>query len=308
MSPLTKRFKGWGITEGISAFLFTVFIYLGLGSGIYFIFRRLAGQALDFAFKILEDPEEFIKPLSEFVSKIIEKHPNAFENIDFDSIRRTLIGKLGEYAGRVIERGAKFAIGVPDMLLFLFAMIFSTYYFIKRSGEKGNKYKKIIPKSVLAISFYCKNLFVKYIKNYLLSMLIMLIIVFFILILGFWLLDVKYFILLGFLISLIDMLPILGVGTVLAPWGIYCLFSGNTIKGIGLLALYIIILTVRQFIEPRLIGKKVGLSPLITLIAVYVGLKAFGIPGVIFAPFVAYVGSSLLHEMSAELNGESGEG
>ena len=139
-------------------------------------------------------------------------------------------------------------------------------------------------------------------------MLIMLFIVFIMLILGFWLLDVKYFILLAFLISLIDMLPILGVGTVLAPWGIYSLLTGNTVKGLGLIALYIIILTTRQFIEPRIIGKKVGLSPLVTLIAVYVGLKAFGIPGVIFAPFVAYVGNSLLHEMLTELNGESGKG
>ena len=81
--------------------------------------------------------------------------------------------------------------------------------------------------------------------------------------------------------------PLIGVGTLLIPYAVYKLIIGDIFLGIGLLVLYAVSAVTRQLCEPRIVGKSLGLHPLVTLIATYVGLKALGFFGMIAAPFVA---------------------
>lgn len=85
-------------------------------------------------------------------------------------------------------------------------------------------------------------------------------------------------------ISLIDIFPILGVGTVLIPWGLFELLSGRTVSGIMLLLMFVIIEAVRNWLEPRLIADKLALHPFFTLLGVYAGAKLFGAAGIIVMP------------------------
>lgn len=85
--------------------------------------------------------------------------------------------------------------------------------------------------------------------------------------------------------ALVDILPILGSGTVLIPWGIGSLFMGKIGLGIGILIIYVIISVLRQFIEPRLVAGQLGLPPIATLIGMYLGLKLFGVLGMFILPF-----------------------
>ena len=86
-------------------------------------------------------------------------------------------------------------------------------------------------------------------------------------------------------IALIDIIPVLGTGTVLLPWAAISFISGNIRLGIGLLVMYIIILVIRQIIEPKLVAGQVGLPPIITIIAMYIGSKTIGILGFFILPF-----------------------
>lgn len=93
-----------------------------------------------------------------------------------------------------------------------------------------------------------------------------------------------YCLLLGVGIALADALPILGAGTILLPWAVISCLSGNWYQGILLAVLYVICYIVRQVAEVKLMGEQVGLSALETLASVYVGLKLFGICGVVLGP------------------------
>ncbi|MBQ9313388.1 MAG: AI-2E family transporter [Clostridia bacterium] len=95
---------------------------------------------------------------------------------------------------------------------------------------------------------------------------------------------IEYPFLLAVMIAIIDILPILGVGTVLNPWAIWQLVSGNYGFAIALFVTYIIIFAVRQFIEPRLVSKQFGVHPIITLFAMYAGFKVAGVFGLILGP------------------------
>ena len=101
---------------------------------------------------------------------------------------------------------------------------------------------------------------------------------------GFWMMGNPYFILAGIGIGILDALPIFGTGTVLIPWAVILLFRGNVGKGIGILAIYAICYFVREILEAKMMGNKVGLSPLETLISMYVGLQLFGILGFVLGP------------------------
>lgn len=106
---------------------------------------------------------------------------------------------------------------------------------------------------------------------------------------GFLLLRIPNALLWGLLIAVVDAVPILGTGTVLVPWGIICLVQGNVIQGVGLLALCGAAIFTRSILEPRLVGRQLGLDPLVTLIALYIGFRFWGILGLILAPILATV-------------------
>ena len=107
------------------------------------------------------------------------------------------------------------------------------------------------------------------------------------LLVGLLLIRQEYALLLAVLIALIDALPVFGTGTVLAPWAAVECLLGNVPKGAALLALFAVISVVRSVLEPKLVGRHLGLDPLVTLMALYVGYKLWGVGGMIFAPLLA---------------------
>lgn len=86
--------------------------------------------------------------------------------------------------------------------------------------------------------------------------------------------------------AVIDIVPVLGTGTVLIPWAVYSLIVGNYGLAIGLLIIYACISVIRQIIEPKLVAGQLGLSPVVTIFAMYVGLKLFGVLGMLLIPLL----------------------
>lgn len=110
---------------------------------------------------------------------------------------------------------------------------------------------------------------------------------------GFLILGQENALLLALAVAVFDIFPIVGVGTILIPWGTITLLGGGTVKGAGLLVLWLVTVVVRQFIEPRIVGRQVGLHPLITLAAMFVGTKLFGAVGLFGLPITCAIVQSL---------------
>ncbi len=125
-------------------------------------------------------------------------------------------------------------------------------------------------------------------------------ITFLILTVGFFILQIRYAPLWALLISLVDALPILGTGMVLAPWSLVCFLQGDSIRAVGLLGIYAAAALIRQVLEPRFVGKQLGLDPLVTLFAMYAGYRLFGFGGMILSPLVAVTVTQLFTKAAAE--------
>ena len=96
----------------------------------------------------------------------------------------------------------------------------------------------------------------------------------------------NYIIMISAVTAIIDIVPVLGTGTVLLPWAVYSLITGSFGMGIGLLVIYAVITVIRQVIEPKLVAGQLGLSPVVTIAALYFGLKVFGVLGMIITPIL----------------------
>lgn len=117
---------------------------------------------------------------------------------------------------------------------------------------------------------------------------------------GFWLLDVAYGPVWAALIALMDALPILGAAVALVPWSVVCFLQGQTVRAVGLLGLCAGAVLLRSILEPKLVGKQLGLDPLITLAAMYAGYRLWGFPGLILAPILAVAVRQLFAQQNVE--------
>jgi sporulation integral membrane protein YtvI len=130
--------------------------------------------------------------------------------------------------------------------------------------------------------------------GYLRAQAILIFITFCQVLIGLLILGVDYAFSLSVLAAFLDILPLLGTGSLFIPWAIYMLIIGNVKLGVGLLIVYGLIVAVRQLLEPKILAVSIGLDPLVTLVVMYAGYQAIGFIGVLLAPFLIIAFSSLL--------------
>lgn len=116
---------------------------------------------------------------------------------------------------------------------------------------------------------------------------------FLLILVGLFLLGVSHAPLWALLTALVDAFPILGTGAILVPWSIVSFLQGDRLLAFGLLGLYAAAALTRSVLEPKLLGKHLGLDPLVTLIALYIGYRLWGIGGMILAPILAVAATQL---------------
>lgn len=113
--------------------------------------------------------------------------------------------------------------------------------------------------------------------------------------LGFLILGVPYAPLWALLVALVDAIPVLGTGTILLPWALIGLIQGNRALALGLAGIYVAALVSRSVLEPRLLGKHLGIDPLMTLMALYIGYQIWGFGGMLLSPMLCAAATELTH-------------
>lgn len=216
--------------------------------------------------------------------------------------RQTIYGALMQMAGdlltsmasRLPDIAAALFAAIPAGLLFLLVSVIACFYFCTDGDRITKAIIGILPRTwqqhMLAARGGARDFARKYIRAY----AALLGLTFLLLFVGFLVLGVDYAFLLALLTAIVDMLPVLGVGTVLIPWAIVMLVQKEFYLGFGLLILYLAVTLVHQIAEPKLLGKTLGLHPLFTLFATYVGFSLFGLTGMLLAPLVALLIKKLI--------------
>lgn len=271
------------LTVLLFAVLVALLLLCGLGtvsvaSGFADDITKKAGTAAEYL-------GQMKKGLDGFLSRLPAELTGAADSF-YDNALNKIVSALTSF---VSNTAGKIVSGAPKILLsVVISAVSGCYIAADYSGLMGflhGVFGKRIWGNVLKIKDIFINSVLKLVKGYLILMLITLAE----LTAGLYLLKVKYAPLIALFISVVDVLPVLGTGTVVIPWGIIELVLGNGAKAVGLFVLYALITLVRSFAEPKIIGNQIGINPLFTLIAMFVGLKTLGFLGVLIFPTVLIV-------------------
>ncbi len=191
---------------------------------------------------------------------------------------------------------------LPRSFLFIIVTLISLVYFSLDYDRISRFVRQLLPERLVdTASRLCRGI-VRVIGRYIRSYSLIMLITYGTLLVGFLLLSVEKPFTLALLVAMLDILPIIGVGTVLIPWGVLEIAFGSKLLGVGLIVLFVVNAVIRQFSEPKIVGKSLDLHPIITLILLYVGYALFGVVGLILLPVLAVsIGVALKNDGATEI-------
>ena len=203
-----------------------------------------------------------------------------------DSLISTIGSKVSTISADILSRTAT---ALPGFLVRVIFAVVATYFMATDTDRLkhfiATRQSESMYTTLSAAYLSLKSTLGKYIRAYSLIFVI----TFVELTVGFLCARVENFVLIALLVAVFDILPILGSSMILLPWSIILLLTGDYSRGIVMFFVYLIVVIVRQFIEPKIVGEHVGLHPLITLVAMYVGGKLFGGVGLFGFPMTCAV-------------------
>ncbi|MEM1483669.1 sporulation integral membrane protein YtvI [Oscillospiraceae bacterium PP1C4] len=290
--PATLTFaKKMHVSERIAAgFMLLLFYLAALGLILLFLtivlaqlYELLLQLPVIYAQSIsppIERATQWFYTLAERFSPQSGEWLGLFSQSVSDTVRKTAVD-----GSAYLVKGAAMLIAKLPMLLItsIFTIVISVLTSLNYH-EVGRFIRGMIPEKFLprfsGLQRFLRETIWQYVRAYTIIMAV----TFVELIIGLLLLGFDYVPPVAAVITLLDLLPIIGSGTILIPWGLVLIANGNSASGIGLLILYAIITVVRNIIEPRVVGKQIGLHPIATITAMYAGLKIAGVPGLFVAP------------------------
>lgn len=206
----------------------------------------------------------------------------------------TLLGKLTAWllglAGSILSH-------VPDSALGLGTAILSAFLISAKLPQIRQWITRRIPKEPLQTLLQTLRRMRRVLGKWFLAQCKLMSVTFCIVAGGLTLLRIPSSLLWALLIALVDALPVLGTGTVLVPWSAVCFLQGDTPRALGILGIYISAALIRSMLEPKLLGKHLGLDPLVTLIALYIGYRLWGVGGMILAPLLTVAALQLRQDI-----------
>lgn len=207
---------------------------------------------------------------------------------DVQTAINSIIISLGDLVNSFIKNlnlsagtAGAFAQGVAEGFLVVIVTILSAYFFTVDRDKLIAGLKKHLPDSVTdgwrLVMDNFRMAFGGYFKAQFKIMLVLTVIMF----IGFEILKVDYSFFIALGVAFLDLLPVLGTGTVLWPWALFDVISGNYTRAVGLIIIYLICQVVKQVLQPKMVGDSIGLSPLSTLVFMYIGYRLYSVLGMI---------------------------
>lgn len=302
---LSKKLHGG---RGIISAVLVLFCFLILGTIIVFVFMKLFSELKGFFNYIMlkiEDTPVFIEQVKSFIENKLTFLPTSVKSSVSGYAEQLLSKVLGTPQATPAAKPASVDLSwlaspigmvwgtakqIPMIAVGIIVSIVSCCFVTADYGTlrnlvftlfgEHNSVKLVKTKRILLTTLK------KICKAYCLLILVtfseMLIGLSFLKIIGIY--EGEYVFIISLITAIVDILPVLGTGTVLIPWGIWSLATGNVGFGIGILIVYAVITVIRQIIEPKLVADQLGLPAFITITAMYVGTQIFGFVGLFLLP------------------------
>ncbi len=279
-TPLGPRFCGCVVVLLFYAVL-ALLLFWG-GTRVVALVRGVAGQLPDFY-------SHTLRPALLAAEQLLSGLPGQEEGVAFAFSPDAVQGWLGSLSAAALGWAGTVGGKLPGFALGFLFTILSSLTISMNYDEVAGFLARQLPERLRPLGGQVRSNLLHTVGNYLIAYGKLLAITFCELTVGLMLLRVRLAPLVAFGIALFDIVPVLGAGGILLPWAVISLLGGRAAMAAGLAILYVIILTVRAFLEPRIIGGQLGLHPLVTLFAIYLGFRLMGVGGMILFPISAQI-------------------
>ena len=287
ISNLNKRFCN------VFVVLFCYFLIIIL---IWLIGLKIIAELKAISSSSQEIYKNYILPFYEFLKDKINCCLNSFlKNSDdqtknyLDAIPINIDNLIASSTKYILSILAKIGASIPEFLVTLAFSVISSIYFSYDYDKITKFITNLLPKKTQHFLFITKGFAIKTAIKYIKSYMFLMLFSFIILATGFFIIRIKNPIGTAAIISVFDSIPFVGSGFILVPWSLILFFSNDFNLAIGLLIVFFIVSCTKNILEPKILGKNLGLHPLTTLISIYIGAKMFGFIGIIAAPITTNI-------------------
>ena len=288
------------LSRGPAAFL-GVTVTLALLSVLTALLISLLIRQLGRAAEVLPDLEkmarEGLTSLEDWLLRLAMSAPDGISALLTRGVLSLFDGGSDLYDQAIAQLPALatgFLSHVPDSFLTLGTGLLSAYLFSARMPRLHQWFRQTLPAEwrerwVPALR-HLKSAVIGWLR----AQAKLMAITFSLLCIGLLLLRISFAPIWALLIALVDAVPMLGTGLILIPWSLICFLQGSSARGLGMLGLFAAATLIRSTLEPRLLGRQLGLDPLVTLAAMYAGYQLFGLPGLLVSPILAVAAAQFL--------------
>ncbi|QAY65090.1 sporulation integral membrane protein YtvI [Paenibacillus protaetiae] len=291
LEPLTglfiQRLK-WNrlLASAVSSTLFVVMV-MGLISLLGF---KIVNELIGYSRKA----PQYFQNASDLVKSLMDQAESMYRTLPPDTVAQldNWLTSFTDWLTGLVHMLSNslftFASGIPSMFIFFVVFLVAVYMIsFSLPALKSSILLLFDEKSRHQVEAVMVNLR-RSIFGFIRSQLILSSLTYILSLLGLLLLDIRYAMAIALFIVVVDILPILGTGSVLVPWGVYLLITGDN-TGVGLLVMFLVITVIRRIVEPKIVGDAVGIGALPALISLYAGLKLVGVIGVFLGPLVVII-------------------
>jgi sporulation integral membrane protein YtvI len=271
-----------GITLAVLAVL-TINIVVEIGSLANIIQNNINTWKDDLIIYINSD---YIQNIVTQINVFYKENPQLHDTINsnLSNSAKTLAGLSSSIVTFVFSLIISFITSLPSFATFAIIGLLAAFFISKDWYKLITRFAAYFPQSIRSSTRIIWNDLQKALFGYIRAQLILITATACFVLIGLIILNVKYAITISLLIGLCDLLPYLGTGAFMVPWIIFLFIQGDLYLGVGVSILYGIVLVARQTLEPKVLASSVGLNALATLVSMFIGLKLFGVLGLIVGP------------------------
>ena len=296
LNPLVKKLQkalGWN-RQAITLLLLLLLFGL-LGGGLALLVYAAAGQLVSLVQNwsgLLDSLQAVMDQMEELFAHFLTLAPPQVTDI-VEEAGDELFQWLSEAVPDALaswgkEAGEK-AMGLPSFLVALVIFVMAAFLLTADYPYLRSRYVQHLDEGVLRFLSQLRSTALGAFGGYVKAEFLLSVGVFFILLAGFFLTGQPYGLLLALGLAVMDFIPIIGAGTVMVPWAFVALFTRDFTTAVELMAIWGVIALFRRVMEPKFVGDQTGLSPILSLASIYVGMKLAGVLGMVFGPVALLV-------------------
>lgn len=260
---------------------------------------------------LISEASNLLSGLNGYIDIAYEKVQELTKYIKFDGFEgreelntiiqnstRSLLDTISNFITHFLQSILSAVTALPEIGIYIAVTVIATYFMCTDRLYMLDQLEHHFPKEwVRKIGNHVREI-ASYLGNYLKAEFILIGIDFFIILVGLLVMNlfgfnIRYPLLVALGIGFVDALPLVGSGVVMVPWAIVSALNGDLRLAVSILALFAVIIIVRQILEPKIVSSQIGIHPIFTLISMYTGYKFIGVLGMLVGPIILIILKSI---------------